>query len=429
MASSYDYDEQDETATSAELATDTFAYLDYTEELYEDEEENSQQQSLDRGNSAAASDSFTSARSQSFESIETQNSSDSQATPHRRRQKSELRTGRGATASEKAKISAQRHRKRRYDILCKLLIASSELLLLDKSVAKAFLPMLGRVLVPQNRRSDSNASSRPPLHGKVPPTSQSAQASSAESPLKVVTSGLDRGKLPTSNDFGFDDPSSGKEYIPEEVDKDDVLRPFLESLTPGSGFRCLSLLILQHLLTSEVGYDSRIRRVLKKVGVIVLVHDMERDPVERELLPGDGKLDSDSYAEMAAHAARKFESLEHSIARRLIRLSESNRDTKSKGSRGITGTGTSNDSGITREQIVRGVKIGSAGLVAGTLFALTGGLAAPGERWLGLCMKPLKIYPNHPFYCIAQALLLGLQPWQDPQQSQLLPLVYFLALL
>ena len=84
-----DYDEQDETATAAELATDTFAYLDYTEELYEDEEEEeSQQQSLDRGNSTAASDSFTSARSQSFESIETQDSSDLQATPLRRRQNS-----------------------------------------------------------------------------------------------------------------------------------------------------------------------------------------------------------------------------------------------------------------------------------------------------------------------------------------------------
>ena len=45
----------------------------------------------------------------------------------------------------KAKISAQQHRRRRYDILCKFLIALSELLLLEKSVAKAFLPMLGRV--------------------------------------------------------------------------------------------------------------------------------------------------------------------------------------------------------------------------------------------------------------------------------------------
>ena len=58
---------------------------------------------------------------------------------------SQLRTRRGASASEKAKISAQQHRRRRYDILCKLLIALSELLLLEKSVAKAFLPMLGRV--------------------------------------------------------------------------------------------------------------------------------------------------------------------------------------------------------------------------------------------------------------------------------------------
>ena len=33
---------------------------------------------------------------------------------------------------------------------------------------------------------------------------------------------------------------------------------------------------------------------------------------------------------------------------------------------------------ITRQQFIRGVKIGSAGVFAGSLFALTGGLAAPG---------------------------------------------------
>lgn len=379
MASSYDYDERDDNATSLELAHETFAYLDYTEELYGDEEVDGQQQSSDRANTAA-SEGFSSARSQSFESVETQDSNDSQATPRRRRQKSELRTRRGATLSEKAKLSAQRHRKRRYEIVCKLLMASSELLLLDKSVAKAFLPMLGRVLVPQKKRPNSKSSSRPPLHGKsVPSQSFNESLDETRSPLKIIASAVGNGKGSTSNDYETADAAAGKEYIPDEVDKDDVLRPFLESLTPGSGFRCLSLLILQHLLTSEVGYDSRVRHVLKKVGVIVLVHDMERDPVERELLPGKGKPDSDSYAEMAGHAARKFESLEHSIARRLIRLSESNRNNKSKGSRGIADKVVPNDTGITREQIVRGVKIGSAGIVAGTLFALTGGLAAPGK--------------------------------------------------
>eukprot|EP00980_Cylindrotheca_fusiformis_P003151 scaffold721_cov131-Cylindrotheca_fusiformis.AAC.41 len=377
LASNYDYDEQDENITSVELAKETFAYLDYTEELYGDEDVDGQQEVMDRGDLARA-DSFPNTRSQSFESIETQDSSDSQPTPRRRRQKSDLRTRHGATLSEKAKLSAQRHRKRRYEISCKFLMASSELLLLDKSVAKGFLPMLGRVLVPPKRHSANNRSTRPPLHGRGL-SSQSSQPTAEEnrSPLKIISAVLGQGKLEQSKD-SKKNTKMGQEYIPEEVDKDDLLRPFLESLTPGCGFRCLSLLLLQHLLTSEVGYDSRIRHVLQKVGVIVLVHDMERDPVERELLPGKAQPDTDSYSEMAAHAARKFESLEHSIARRLIRLSESNRDKKSKGSRGIGEKVVPTDTGITREQIVRGVKIGSAGLVAGTLFALTGGLAAPG---------------------------------------------------
>jgi hypothetical protein len=233
--------------------------------------------------------------------------------------------------------------------------------------------MLGRVLVPRNKGGTSDTSSRPPLHGKIVAPQKSAGSSHEEPSATTQNSSRQ------SSFSGSDCQSSLKEFIPEEVDRGDILRPFLESLTPGSGFRCLSLLILQHLLSSEVGYDSRIRHVLKKVGVLVLNHDMERDPVERGLLPGKGEPNSDAYAELSAHAARKFESLEHSIARRLIRLSESKRQRKSKGSSVMVDKGNNNDNGITREMIVRGVKIGSAGIVAGTLFALTGGLAAPGK--------------------------------------------------
>lgn len=137
-------------------------------------------------------------------------------------------------------------------------------------------------------------------------------------------------------------------------------------------------MLLQHLLTSKVGYDARIRHVLKKLGVVVLVHDMTNDPVEQELLHGSVQGNSKSYEEWVTHATRKFEALEASIARRLIRLSKTAQDKKIRDD-SIVSKSKVKDNGFTKENILRGVKIGSAGIVAGTLFALTGGLAAPGK--------------------------------------------------
>lgn len=361
LASSYDYDEEDDALSDA--GTENFAYLEYSgESLYDSEEEDDVKSDPGKSRQSIA----LSTKSQSFDSVQTEGSADWET--------SSRYQNKGVSSSEKAKLSVQRHRRRRYGVLCDLLVASSDLLLLDKSVARAFLPMLGRVLVPRKKAGNVDTSSRPPLYGKVPASQNFVESSCEETSATTVT------KSQGSQ-------SSQKEFIPEEVDREDVLRPFLESLTPGSGFRCLSLLILQYLLSSEVGYDSRIRHVLKKVGVLVLIHDMERDPVERELLPGKGEPGSDAYAELSAHAARKFESLEHSIARRLILLSESKRDRKSTGTRVMVDKEKSKDSGITREKIVRGVKIGSAGIVAGTLFALTGGLAAPGKSSKGHVLR------------------------------------------
>jgi hypothetical protein len=180
---------------------------------------------------------------------------------------------------------------------------------------------------------------------------------------------------------------SSRPLPPIPLDNEDELKPFLESLTPGAGFRCVSLLLLQHLLSSEVGYDARIRHVLKKLSVIVLVHDMQGDPVERHHDDGGGTKgikrkggSRRTKQEMMTRAARKFEALEHSLAQRLLRLSAPARNRNGQNTNKQQRKPKNNSSGnlLTKEQIVRGVKIGGAGLVAGTLFALTGGLAAPG---------------------------------------------------
>lgn len=206
------------------------------------------------------------------------------------------------------KRALQRHRKRRYQVLSSVLLNAASFLHLDQSQSKAFLPLLARLLKPPNKDDH------------------------------------DRKHL---NILG--------------VDRNDFLWPFLESLTPGSGFRCMAMLLLEHLLRGEEGYDARVRRIYKKLAVLIVLQDGEYH--ERP--------DCQNMTEIE-FATRKFEALEHGLASKILALSGgTNRKTKSL-KMGAT------DVGVTKEQLMRGLKIGSAGLLAGTLFAVTGGLAAPG---------------------------------------------------
>ena len=206
------------------------------------------------------------------------------------------------------KRALQRHRKRRYQVLSNVLLNAASFLHLDQSQSKAFLPLLARLLKPPDKDDH------------------------------------DRKHL---NILG--------------IDKHDFLWPFLESLTPGSGFRCMAMLLLEHLLRGEEGYDARVRRVYKKLAVLIILDDGEYH--ERQ--------DCQDMTEIE-FATRKFEALEHGLASKILALSGgANRKTKSL-KMGST------DVGVTKEQLMRGLKIGSAGLLAGTLFAVTGGLAAPG---------------------------------------------------
>jgi hypothetical protein len=348
LASAYDYDEPDENIKPEDKARDASFYLDLEEETL-DAEERTATSTISNGLSSSRSSSFDDPRGL-FDNVgdsvveglggRPSRSQQPQVPRHQHQQPSSSMWNRTKTL---VAMAAQRHRKRRYEVLSKLLISSSELLLLERGVAKAFLPMLTAVLVPQ------------PMSKK----------------RSRKTSG-------TNNNGNYD-----VRYAPRDIDEDDLLRPFLESLTPGSGVRCLSLLLLQYLLTSDVGYDARIRHAIKSLGVIVLVYEMKRDPVEQPEMRGlEGQDYPISYKDWVARATRKFESLEHSIARRIIRLSESNTEQQKRtiGSQsgGGSANGSSKSKGLTRQQLLRGVKIGSAGLVAGTLFAVTGGLAAPG---------------------------------------------------
>lgn len=301
-------------------------------------------------------------------------------------------------ADQKTKLSRQRYLSRRYELYSGLLLSSSELLLLDKSIARAFLPMLSRVLVPQIHKTQNIATD----NSNRTSTTRTKQEEKEQSIPSTSKSGNERNeeqKVPITMFHSLD------VHLLDNVDE---LSPFLDSLTPGSGFRCVSLLLLQHLLISENGYDSRIRYALKKLSILVLRRDMDDDPVERELSrnkntsqgqkrqsdrralngydgnPNDnekGEGCSDYERKRLLQATRKFEALEQNIARRLILLSTPARNRKLKSSNNDCTPRKTNPNDnvfITREQLVRGVKIGGAGILAGTLFAVTGGLAAPG---------------------------------------------------
>jgi len=315
------------------------------------------------------------------------------------------------TSASKAKIllARNRHRRRRYKVLTAMLIQSSELLLLEANVSKGFIPMLAKVMVPESKKpshggastsnrntekSQKNAS-KPPLWKNGKEGGANSAMTNQQTPKKVDDGASDDAETDLGSSF---ESISDMRDLPSEFAEDEVLRPFLDSLTPGAGIRCLSLFVLQHLLTSEVGYDARIRHVIKKLGVLVLARDMKHDPVENTIRPegyysksnsGDGDNSNSNnpttrppaqadYDTLLIRATRKFESLERSIARRIIRLSESQANAAAKNKDDAADQDSGKKQGLTREQIVRGVKIGSAGILAGTLFAVTGGLAAGG---------------------------------------------------
>jgi len=113
-----------------------------------------------------------------------------------------------------------------------------------------------------------------------------------------------------------------------------------------------------------VGYDSRVRYAFKYLTVSILSYWELNEHSEFM-----------TYPSAIAYSTRKFEALEEGIALRLSILQQQMMDNKNR-------NGTSALSGQKKESTmkqndIRGLKVGGAGVAAGTLFAITGGLAAP----------------------------------------------------
>ncbi|KAL7498302.1 hypothetical protein ACHAWT_008680, partial [Skeletonema menzelii] len=163
-----------------------------------------------------------------------------------------------------------------------------------------------------------------------------------------------------------------------------LLQPFLESSSSyDESFKCIALLLFRFLLLSgkekkdtkskdtttmqkrdqsskDTGYDARVRYAFKYLAVSIFSY-------------WELKQHSDFMTPQtaSAYATCKFEALEESIALRLSILSKQMRNEEEKKL-----SGQKKQQSLSQNAI-RGLKIGAAGVAAGTVFAITGGLATP----------------------------------------------------
>uniref|UniRef100_A0A7S1FLM9 DUF726 domain-containing protein n=1 Tax=Corethron hystrix TaxID=216773 RepID=A0A7S1FLM9_9STRA len=230
---------------------------------------------------------------------------------------------------EQEKNQRELYRRRRHEIASQLLISSANFLFLDKSEGEQLLPLLDPLLSPNKRDAK--------------PTSSHAKDSEKIESWILIDDKLLR-------------------------DRDQAIKGSLESLIPGAGFRCLVLLLFQYLLSCKEGYDSRIRHPLKRLGVTVLLQSNNCMKEEEE-----NKLD---YSELLAGATRRFESLEQMIAVRLLKLAASKDNHEKSTHESDNENSNEKKDSISREKVIRGLKIGAVGAVAGTLLVVTGGAAA-----------------------------------------------------
>ncbi len=272
-------------------------------------------------------------------------------------------------------VEQQRYRRRRHEIYSSFLVSSAELLFLDKSHAVAFLPLLNSLL------GEDQPSYSPIEIGTRDNIQEENSGTKEEEGLLRGWKEEDNELLKTPKKESVDNYSyeqsvefetfvrskGGYTSIKQSWDNNDLLIPFVESLTHGAGFQCLSLLLMNSLLRSQEGYDARVRHVLKKLAVVVLSHDM-KESGEYEHKTGD---------ELTKLATRKFEALENVVAIKLLKLSAAQQEQEAAASKDKDKDSTEKK-GKAMQQFVRGLKVGSVGIAAGTLFAVTGGLAAPG---------------------------------------------------
>ncbi|EJK77203.1 hypothetical protein THAOC_00983, partial [Thalassiosira oceanica] len=321
-----------------------------------------------------------------------------------------------------AELAEVRHRIRRHAILSELLVSSAEMLLLDKSHARAFLPMLEGLLskVEEPAKDESigqswkgrgfGGVSMPSLDDEMmSPRSQPRQRRA----WRVV--GIIPGQAIDVLQLAAEAVPASNLRAPRDCDSRQGPGGAVPAVADTrAGFRCIALLLLNHLLRDGRGYDARVRQAFKRLAVVVLSHELKVGGILRpdldeaedldSLLWGDqdaarGEEGADDSDDLALLATRKFEAMEHSIAAKLIEMSKASAEKERQQRRGQSSseprgrhapsssnmsssshgrialapkeTPMSSNHGVSKEQIMRGIKVGAAGAVGATLFART----------------------------------------------------------
>jgi hypothetical protein len=250
-------------------------------------------------------------------------------------------------------------RKRAVEMNKEMLEMVAELLLLDKSTVQAFAPLLSMNYVKAN---DDYGNGDDETNNEKSDTKKSATRAAGEEKCK----------------------QRHAEYLRVRRQQE-FMRPFLNELSVGSGIANVALLLFRLLLTSVHGYDARVRTAFRELAVQVLAHDAVRVQMQMATTAtGNGnetqpQRDGVPKKKDYQTALLKFEALETAIASHLTELAKEQQErdeagtTSKRGSRFFKEKGTMSR----KDKLVRAAKVGTVGLAAGTLFAFTGGLAAP----------------------------------------------------
>mmetsp|Transcript_8760 Transcript_8760/g.17949 ORF Transcript_8760/g.17949 Transcript_8760/m.17949 type:complete len:1081 (+) Transcript_8760:104-3346(+) len=235
------------------------------------------------------------------------------------------------------RLCHERHTRRYHEFNTNVLQRCTALLMLDPSNARAFAPLLSMRGTNPRQHEEPHGSRfgtgsiggesgstmpmqhRPTTSGLCSSSFHRSSSSECETPRLDAGSEFTAGRGKASViSTGSQTHVSGASFaLPP-----DIFVPFLRELSPGSGYRCVAMLLLKYLLTSKEGYDARVRHVFKRLAVEVFSHEIRTE--------------------------RSFSSMMMS-------------NTKSS----------------KKDKLIRAAKIGSVGVLAGTLFAVSGGIAAP----------------------------------------------------
>jgi hypothetical protein len=278
---------------------------------------------------------------------------------------------RAAKIQEKMKLAEQRHFVRRYQVAHQFIQSAFQQLRLDenptaqRTLHKELLPRLDQLLEPSQ-----------------PSTKQQEAQQATTSAAKDI---LEHPEEHAEHKAQQLHRKTSSLHKLEWVQDNESLQTYLEHFSkPKKGmlkeqqpaYQCLCWLLFSHLLhADQTGYDARVRYWIKTVAVTLWVQHMElsaSSSSEQEEKDTGGE---SITLNRVARATRKMEDLEHQMAQRLLSLASASSDTKDGAGAGTT---TAKRKSSVGQNIWRGLQIGSVGVVAGTLLAVTGGLAAPG---------------------------------------------------